>query len=207
MSKNSYQRIGIYGGTFDPVHLAHLHFAYEFIEKVCLDILYIVPAFQSPFKTEGIFHFTQPENRLAMLKLAFGSNKKIKISKYEISKKSISYSYQTIKYFQSKFPKSELFLLIGSDQAIEFSKWKEWEFILNSVQLVIAERKGFLKANDKELINKILTYNDRPPIWLKAYSHSVSSTEIREMINKNKDCKHLLPANVYEYIKKERLYK
>lgn len=205
--RNLINRIGIFGGTFDPVHLAHTHFANEFIEKIKLDMLYVVPTNVSPFKIDGAHNFAPANMRLAMLNIAFSNNKKIRISKYEINKNSISYTYNTVRYYSKRFPNSNLYLLIGSDQAVEFKKWRNWEYILDKTQLVIAMRNEKNKIYDINKINTELVFDNKKPIWLEPFEYSLSSTEIRELIKNGQEWKHLVPEKVHNFIINQGLYK
>jgi len=133
------EKIGIYGGTFDPIHLGHLIIAQCFVEQFSLDKCYFVPAKISPFKIEQNLTFSDAE-RIKMIELSIKENPNFAIDTYEIENTDISYTINTIRYFRSKYPLSELFLLIGYDQAINFDKWKNSELIKNLANIVVARR-------------------------------------------------------------------
>jgi len=195
-------RIGIFGGTFNPVHNAHLTVAKLFVKHMELDACYFVPASVSPFKHKNVeSNFLKNEVRLNMLKLALAKEPNLYIEEYELIEGGISYSYKTINYFRYKFPNSELFLLIGTDQANLFKQWKEWKFILENVTLCIVNRENLLNKPEKEKIIKDLTINNREPVFIPAPSMPISSSDIRRKLINKEDVSGLIPNNILEYIK------
>jgi len=198
-------KIGIFGGTFDPVHIGHLIIAERFCEIMELDKCLFVPSYLSPFKIEKN-PIIPIEIRLKMLELAIDSNPIFEIETYEISRQEVSYTIDTIKYLQSKYPNDELYLLIGADQAKDFHNWKDYKEIMLRANICIARRILDYELNifPFELyLNKDL---------MKVYKLStpvieISSTEIRERIKEGKSVEYLLPANVYNYIKENNIYK
>ncbi|MCX7735735.1 MAG: nicotinate (nicotinamide) nucleotide adenylyltransferase [Candidatus Kapabacteria bacterium] len=200
------KRIGIIGGTFNPIHIAHLIIAETFFYQLQLDKCFFVPTYISPFKINNTNDLVAIEHRLEMLKISINENKKFEIDTYEIDKEEISYTINTIEYFKSRFPKDELFLLIGDDQAIYFDKWKDWTKIIEKVQLCIAKRKFDLKDRDREKINNTLSSKNKSPIWLDNPIIEISSESIRERIRNNKPIKYLVTKEVEKYIINNKLY-
>lgn len=202
------KKIGIIGGTFNPIHIAHLAIAEQFYDQIGLDHCYFVPTFRSPFKQDSEISEVSPAHRLKMVELALGNNPHFKIDNYEIENKGISYSYLTIEYFKNKFPDAELFFLIGQDQANHFNKWKKWEYICELAQLTIAKRidENSFPTNERENITLNLTVKSKKPIWIDNPNMEVSSSEIRQRFKKNKSTNYLLPDKVYDYIKLNNLY-
>ena len=198
-------KIGIFGGTFDPVHMAHITIAECFLNQMNLDKCIFVPAFISPFKTDSR-PVSSPLHRLKMLELALADNKLFEIDDYEISKSDISYTYNTIEYLKDKNPSSDLFLLIGADQAKDFTKWYNWEAILNEVQLCIALRPGYNELNEDFMIIEQLSICGKKPLQLNLPELNVSSSAIRENITLSNDINDLVPFKVLEYIKLNNLY-
>ena len=208
--KNSFlimpQRIGIYGGTFNPVHNAHLIMAEHFCEEMSLDKCFFVPANISPFKTNNSSALSiSSENRLEMLQIAIEENPKFVVDTFEIEKPDVSYTYLTVDYFREKYQNDGLFLLLGSDQALFFNKWKNWEQILSKVQICIAARNKLSKLKIKE-INKLLTYKQKKPFFLNSPLIDISSTDIRNKIKTKKSIKYLVPDKLIDFIEKKRLY-
>lgn len=202
------KKIGIIGGTFNPIHIAHLVMADRFSEQMTLDECYFVPAALSPFKTEqNPADFASPEHRLKMVELAIAENPVFKMDNVELKKGGVSYSIDTISYFKNSFPDSDLFLLIGTDQAIDFKKWKAWEEILKTVQLCIVHRPEILKDRTDTEITEELTVDFKKPVWIQAPLLEISATEIRAKIFKNESIRYIVPREVAEYIFKNNLYK
>lgn len=198
-------KIGIFGGTFDPVHIGHLIIAERFCEIMCLDKCLFVPTYLSPFKIEQN-PIIPIEIRLKLLELAIRTNPLFEIEDYEIKSQQISYTIDTINFLQSKYPADELYLLIGADQAKDFHNWKDYKEIMLKANICIARRILDYELNifPFELyLNKDL---------MKVYKLStpvieISSTDIRERIKEGKSVEYLLPANVYNYIKENNIYK
>jgi nicotinate-nucleotide adenylyltransferase len=113
----------------------------------------------------------------------------------------------TIRYFQEKFPEAQLFLLIGSDQAAAFTRWKFWEEILHAVQLCIARRPHTLPSAMEKALTFQLTQQERSPIWITAPIMEISSTNIRQRIAVDASVHYLIPQKVEEYIHQHKLYR
>ncbi len=198
-------KIGIYGGSFDPVHLAHLKMAEAFLASCSLDICYFVPTTVSPFKIGE--KQANERNRYNMLKIAIEDNTKFQVSDYEISSPdAVSYTYKTVTHFTNTFPDAEIFLLIGGDNASTFQKWKNWEYILENVTLCIVDRPGALSDKQKEEIKKALSIKSKEPHWVSAPLMEISSTIIRANVSKGFSIKKLVPKKVENYIKEHQLY-
>lgn len=201
------QKIGIIGGTFNPVHNAHLAIAEHFIEQMKLDKCYFVPAALSPFKTEDeSANLISSEHRIEMLKLAIKTHPKLDIDTFEIEEGGVSWTINTVKHFKEKFPDVELFLLIGGDHALVFTQWGKWQEILELVGLCIARRPGIFTKEKEEEINEILTINNKVPIWLDTLLMDISSSEIRERVRRKEIIHDKLPEEVENYIRINRLY-
>jgi len=134
-------KIGIYGGSFNPIHLGHLTIADYFLKECQLDFCNFIPSFVSPFKTDVKNNYKiEPIHRLKMLELALDQSNNFKVCDFEILNKGISYTYLTVEFLLEKNVDTEFYLLIGTDQALDFHKWKKWEWISDQVNLVIADR-------------------------------------------------------------------
>ncbi|MCX7908067.1 MAG: nicotinate (nicotinamide) nucleotide adenylyltransferase [Ignavibacteria bacterium] len=193
--------IGIFGGTFNPIHLGHLIIANFFVSDFHLDFCYFVPNHISPFKIEND-EIAPDEQRLEMISLAIKENPKFLVSTFEIEKKGISYSFETVLYFKSTFSQSKLYFLIGSDQIENFTFWKNWETILENAELVVAKR-NYRKINiptNLEPYLKKINFLDNPII-------EISSSLIRQLISKNKSIDYLVPNEVRKYIFDNDIYR
>ncbi|MFP4370116.1 MAG: nicotinate (nicotinamide) nucleotide adenylyltransferase [Candidatus Kapaibacterium sp.] len=202
-------KTGIIGGTFDPVHIAHLIIADRFRESEALDRCLFIPARVSPFKTDAKRQ-TSPEQRLNMLKLALKDNPAFQIDEFELSGDGISYTYKTIEHLREKYPDDELSLLIGADQAAEFTNWKNFESILESVHLKIADRPACIQnKQDEYKLNKAIQdlkiYGTKISL-LEAPLLQVSSTEIRDRAGNGLSIKYLVPEKLEQYILENSLY-
>ncbi len=199
-------KIGLFGGTFDPPHLAHLIIAQIFVDKFDLDKCFFVLANVSPFKNKKDVYKTSNIHRLNMLKLSLKHNNKFIPELFEINRSGVSYTIDTINHFRIQYPRSELFLLIGTDQALKFRKWKNWGMILDIVNVCVADRFKHPTKRQLETISKNLSHNGRQPLWLGNPIIDISSSIIRERIKKRESIKYFVTNDVEVYIKKNNLY-
>lgn len=187
-------KIGLYGGTFDPIHIGHLIMAENFIDELQLDVLFLIPNKISPFKTNSTLLFNDQE-RIEFIKESIEGNPKILVDDYEIKKEQISYTIDTVKYFSKKYPQSELYLMIGTDQAANFHLWKDFKNILSFCKLVIC-RRSF--ENEKY---EFMNYVDQSLlIFLHNPIIEISSTHIRERILEKKSIRYLVADKVWKMI-------
>jgi nicotinate-nucleotide adenylyltransferase len=200
--------IGIIGGSYNPPHIAHLIIAERFREQMNLDFTYFVPAYRSPFKfTEDYQESNGAAQRLEMLRLAIESNEKFGVDTIEIERAGVSYTIDTIRYFEQKFGEAaRLHLLVGGDQAAAFTKWKDWEEILRRAQLCIARRPHTIAPDVERAITFHLSTDDRSPIWIDAPIITLSSTEVRARVAAGQSIHYLVPENVRQYIYRHNLY-
>lgn len=188
--------IGIYGGTFDPIHLGHLITAQAVYEMRNLDKIIFIPSFISPHKTNRIS--SSPHHRINMLKLAINDILHFDFSDIEITKKDISYSINTIQSLKPIYENIEL--IIGYDNLMTFDTWKEPDKILELVKLVV------MKRNVKQGNFKRNKYFDKA-IFVDTPLIEIFGTDIRERVRNNKDINFLVPQKVMAYIYKHNLYK
>ena len=198
------KRIGVFGGTFNPPHIGHLQSAELFIRSMNLDKLYVIPAFIPPHKSD--IPLTDSQIRLQMTKLCFGDLKEAEVSDIEIKRQGSSYTYLTLEELSST--DAELFFLCGSDMFICMDKWVNSEEIFRLATVCCISR-----ANDSVLKEKIAKKSEEYKDKYSANVHvlncdplTLSSTQIRCMINQGGDCSGFLSEKVYEYIKSKGLY-
>jgi nicotinate-nucleotide adenylyltransferase len=193
---DSSRRIGLFGGTFDPVHIGHLIVA-EWVQNVLkLNSIYFIPNYIHPFqKRENI---TGIKDRLEMLKLAIEDFPSFTLSMFEIDNKGISYAIDTIHHFENAFPESSLFYLIGRDNLNDFFKWKSPKNILKSAKVVVYDRIDTETSGKQEWDSRFE--------FIKCPLIEISSSMIRENIKSGKPVQSLLPPSVYRYIKEKNLY-
>ncbi len=189
-------KIGIYGGTFDPIHLGHLITAQFVLEQRKLEKILFIPCNISPHKIG--FHSTPAEHRLNMVKIATASNPLFEVSDYEIQKGDVSYTLDTIKHFVDTG--NEIELVIGYDNLLVFDKWKEPDEILKLAKVVVLKRHSQSGENKSNKYFSQVEFLDTPII-------DISSTDIRDRVRNRKSIKYLLPDDVIDYINRNELYK
>lgn len=189
-------KVGIYGGTFDPIHFGHLITAQSILEKRNLEKIIFIPAYISPLKTE--VKYAAPEHRLNMLKLAIDENKNFIVNNLELERKNISYTIDTLIELKKSFNNIEL--IIGYDNLLVFHKWYKPEKILELCKLVVLHREVDKIPEKKNQFYDKAVILDTPTI-------EISSTEIRNRVSNNLPIDYLVPLKVKEYIYKNGLYK
>ncbi len=188
-------KIGIFGGTFNPVHRGHVAAAERFIKDFGLDMLYVIPNNISPLK---ISNSVSGEDRSNMLKIAFSHNEKVVVSDIELKREGTSYTRDTVAELKAMHPDSELYLLTGDDWIDSFDKWKDYKFILENAHLVVAVRSG----NDiTASLDRLESLTGIRPLELENERIELSSSQFRA-----EPKKEYLPDGVFEYIEERRLY-
>lgn len=196
-------RTGIIGGTFNPIHNGHLYMAYEAKESLRLDKMIIVPNFLPPHKAA---EQRDPEDALLMLNLVFQGNDDFIISTYEMEKKGLSYTYETLEYFTKIRPDDEFYFIIGEDSYVNFSAWKNPERILELVKLVVFERKFYGEAQ-KAKAHAFIANLGYEEILLDSLIMEISSSDIRNRVRQGKEIGYLVPKEIKEYIRDKGLYR
>lgn len=192
--------IAIFGGTFDPVHLGHMHVAEQVLEKMPVGEIRFIPCYQSPTRVQPI---ATAQQRLAMLKLATTNHPQYLVDDREIRREGVSYMIETLQSLQKELSDKPFGLILGMDAFAEFDRWREWQLILEVAHLILVDRPAHpatLKPEVAELLNlDTVTHLTIPPI-------EISATDIREKILNNQDITSLVPAPVCTYIKQHCLY-
>lgn len=195
-------RIGIYGGSFNPVHKGHIHLARSAKRDFGLDRVYLVPSRTSPHRSSA--EYASGRDRMEMLRLACENEDGFEVCGYELENDRVSYTVYTVEYFRSLFPEDELFLLVGSDMLLCFDSWYRFEEILSAAAVcVVSRNNGDMeelrkKAEELRKFGEILISSSMPEV--------VSSTEIRKKIAKNENFTCYLDENVVQYIRSRGLY-
>jgi nicotinate-nucleotide adenylyltransferase len=189
------QRIGLYGGSFDPIHTGHVLVGQAAIEELQLTRLFFIPAARSPFKPEQ-----QPapcEQRLAMARLALAGRVDCEVDDVEIQRGGTSFTVDTVRYFAQRFPNTKLFYLIGADNVATLPKWRSPEELADLAEFLVIPRPGETPA----------------PIpapfrgqYLKGFPFGVSASQIRARVKAGQTVEQLVPAPVAEAIRNNRLY-
>ena len=189
-------RLGIYGGTFDPVHAGHLLLARDALEQCRLDAVMFVPCAQSPLKPLGAL--APDARRLAMLKLALRGEPRFWLSRCELERPAPSYSIDTAREIQEAFPHAELFWLLGDDQWPTLDRWRSVAELRRLVRFIRLPREDGAAPRGKEA--RVL---DLP----RPRRVDISASEIRRRVKSGLPIDHLVPATVASYIRRRALYR
>jgi nicotinate-nucleotide adenylyltransferase len=188
-------KLGIYGGSFDPVHVGHLLVAQAAIEELGLDRLFFIPAAQSPFKPEN--HAAPGVVRLQLLRLALAGKTNCEIDEQEIQRGGISYTADTLRGYADKFPGAQLFYLIGADNAAKLNEWRDPAALAKLAEFVAVPRPGGATAVFPT------PFRGRT---LRGFPFGVSSSEIRARVKAGLPIDHLVPAAVAGAIREAGIY-
>jgi nicotinate-nucleotide adenylyltransferase len=182
-------RIGIYGGTFNPVHHGHLILARQALEEFKLDRLVFVPAAESPFKIQN--HSAPAGDRLAMLRLAIAGEDRFSVDPLEIERGGISYSIDTVNLFRDREPGADLFFLVGEDNADRLTEWHRFKELKKLVCFVVLSRSEDFQSPEYPVVQRRI---------------EISSTEIRNRVANQESITYLVPESVKHYIEQHQLY-
>lgn len=225
MSASSPQKIGVLGGTFDPVHQGHLTLAAEALRLFGLDQILFVPAATSPHKQGR--DTTPAQHRLEMLRLATEAEPRYEVSEIEIQRGGVSYTTDTLDALQAQHPNTELGLIMGIDTFQDITSWRRFEDLLNNVDILVSSRPGYAFSNTATFLEETLasfpdsytlTEQDESKIIYTGTKSGhriagflippqpVSASQIREGLTQNPSIKKMLPPEVERYIMTHRLY-
>ena len=219
-------RIGLFGGTFNPIHMGHLQAAKDVQRFFALDKIYLIPSALPPHKApNGV---VDAEDRLEMIRLAIPSHPDIQVSDVELKRSGPSYTIDTVVHFKSSLPtENELFLIAGLDAFLEIDTWKSYTELIRLIPLIVMARPGIgnnacileWKTIEEYLHSTIspdyifsetrecYLHPEKQPIFrFNGNPRDVSSTEIRTLIKKGASIKDLVPESVEEFIKAKGLY-
>ncbi|MBN2690066.1 MAG: nicotinate (nicotinamide) nucleotide adenylyltransferase [Gammaproteobacteria bacterium] len=195
------QKIGIFGGSFDPIHLGHLNLAETILKQFELDRIIFIPCSQTPGKDSPK---ASNQDRINMLKLTTQSNDKFSINLCEIERSGVSYTIDTLNELKAVYPNAEFYLIMSQDQFNDFTTtWFEWQEILETAKLIVANRPGST-LYIAPILKKYISFGIIQLIQIDPYD--ISSTKIRDLIRHKKEFKHLVPQLIADYIKKHHLY-
>ena len=199
------ERIGIYGGTFNPPHIGHIQAAKQAVKALGLSKLLIIPAYAPPHKAVLPTNSPTAQQRLEMLRIAVADCPEIEVSDMELRREGVSYTVETVQALKRQYPDGELVLLMGTDMFLSFDTWMRWEEILQNAALGVFYRgdkgeKPAIARKKEELealgANVTLVQND---------VIAISSTQMRRLLA-FRCAGELLPAGVLDYIRENRLY-
>jgi nicotinate-nucleotide adenylyltransferase len=187
-------RLGLYGGTFDPVHHGHLLLARDVLEQLHLDAIIFVPCAQSPFKSRK--PRVTDARRLAMLRLAVKTNDRFWVTRCELDRPAPSYAIDTASEIQQAFPRAKLFWLIGADQLADLDRWHRSEELRALVTFVLLPRKDDTASTPPDSVLGLP----------QPRRVDISATEIRHRVKSRLPIDHLVPVPIEAYIKRHGLY-
>ncbi|OQY06159.1 MAG: nicotinate (nicotinamide) nucleotide adenylyltransferase [Desulfobacteraceae bacterium 4572_123] len=221
------KRIGLFGGTFDPIHFGHLRAALEVREAFALDETCLIPSAIPPHKIKSCV--TKIDQRLAMIQLALGNSPLFTVSDIELKRLGPSYSIDTVDYFKSLYPDgSRLFLIMGVDAFLEIHTWKAYNELFQGISIVVMTRPAGIKEINADSVKTIGAYlKDRISTGYhysdknSAYIHTslpdvhvfkvspldISSSMIRNLVKQGKSIRFFLPDKVVNYINNQGLYR
>ena len=217
--KGSSLRLGILGGTFDPIHLGHLRLAEEVGEELALERVYLVPAGAPPHK--GVKSVTPFLHRLAMVRIGAQESPLLDVHDLEGKRQGLSYSIETLTKFHELYgPGLQLFFIIGVDAFLEIETWKRYGELFDFANFVVIERPGFpirilmgfLRSSGLSLEREgkgmsFLAPSGNRLIYKRATLMDISSTEIRQKVGGGKSIRFVVPEGVRAYIVEKGLYR
>jgi len=219
-------RIGLFGGTFNPVHYGHLRVALEVCEAFSLDVCHLIPSSEPPHKTTA--DLARAEDRLHMIRAAISGIPCFKVSDAEISRSGPSYTIDTVRHFQAAASSpSDLFLIMGRDAFQELHTWKSVEMLLDTLPLIVMNRPTAQTSDlDRDAIETYLnthvpggnyryseadacfsTANPPPIYFFNVTLLDISSTDIRQRVREGRSIRYLVPSQVDAYINDKGLYR
>ena len=195
-------KIGLFGGTFDPIHIGHMILMENVINNLDLDKIYVLPNSNPPHKLEN--KKTALNLRLKMVNETIKDNSKLEINDYDYRDNEIHYTFNTINYFKKSYPNDEFFFIMGEDSFLDIEKWKNYKEILKE-NLIIFKRYSNKNFSLISKINQVRKYNKN--IYLiDNIALDISSTLIRNLVKENKSIRYLVDDEVINIIKEEKLY-
>jgi len=193
-------KIGILGGTFNPVHYGHIWVASRVLKMLKLDRVVFVPSAHPPHKEEN--KLPSALDRYTMVELAIKGNPHFYISDIELKRKGKSYTIDTVSAFKRLYPGAKIYFIIGRDTLPEISTWKNYRRLLKMCQFVVVNRPGY--PNKKFVFKNSVSVKNLTNLRIRGIN--ISSTEIRARIKEGKGIKGFVPQEVEEYIRKKGLY-
>lgn len=197
MQTDPRKKIGLFFGSFNPIHIGHLIVANHFTEYTALEEVWFVVSPQSPFKNKK--ELLAEDLRLEMVEIALQDYPKLKASKVEFTLAPPSYTIDTLKTLNAQFPKLDFSLIIGADNLIDFHQWKDYTQILEQYSLYVYPRPNYGISNVVKEVKAKANIEKSPLV-------EISATQIRKMIAEKRNYRPFLQENVFSFIQKRNLY-
>ena len=190
-------RIGVYSGTFNPVHRGHIALADYIIDKHIVDEIWMIRSPQNPLKINSAL--LSDEHRAAMLEIAIAGHKGLRISNIEDTLPRPNYTINTLRALREQYPSDEFHLIVGADNWLIFDQWREWKNIIQEFHLIVYPRPGYeVPSIDKERYPSVQV--------IDAPLYDISSTQIRNMVSLGNNVETFITPQIFIYIKENHLY-
>lgn len=194
-------KVGVLGGTFDPLHFGHLRAAEVARDSLGLDRVLFVPAANPPHKREDAV--TDASHRVRMLDEALAGEEHFLVSRIELNRGGASYTIDTLGELRAKEPEAEYWFITGSDAFAEIRTWRSWKKLLTTYAFAVLERPG---CNLRDVLDVVPEGLRERVSFLESAMLEVSSTEIRHTVREGKSIRFLVPDSVEAYVRRNRLY-
>ena len=192
-------KVGLFFGSFNPIHAGHMVLANYMLAFTDLDRVWFVVSPQNPLKKKSTL--LDEKQRLHLVNLAIGDNNKLKASNIEFKLPQPSYTINTVTHLKEKYPQNEFVLIMGEDNLQSFHKWKNYEEILKHYELYVYPRVQLANKKDEVKLNSSKIKLVNAPVI------EISSTFIRQAIKEKKDVRYFMPEGVWQYIREMHFYK
>jgi nicotinate-nucleotide adenylyltransferase len=224
MSKIKQNRVGLFGGTFDPIHFGHLRAAEEIRQILNLTKIYFIPSSIPPHKEDS--NITPAQDRLKMLRLAIKGNEYFDISEFELERKAPSYTVQTLEHFSRAHPDTEFYFIVGNELFNQIESWKDYRRLFELCSFAVITRPGFSDLDPDKIplalkddflyykrVGNVISYTNsslrdglRNIVFTEIRGIEISSTDIRNFVKSKKSIKYLTPDKVEKFIITKKLY-
>lgn len=199
-------KIGIMGGTFDPIHNGHLMLGEYAYRQFDLDLIWFMPNGNPPHKSNDSIE-SQTKHRVEMVKRAISGTEYFSLQPYEAETKEVHYSYKTMDYFKRSYPEHEFYFIIGADSLFSIEKWVHPEILLKKCVILAAYRD---EKGTEEMLAQIAYLNQKYQADIRLLNTpnvDISSSEIREKLKRGQSIQEIVPDTVYAYIEENQLYR
>lgn len=214
--------IGLFGGTFNPIHIGHLRAAQEVLESFESDKIIFIPSALPPHKQAH--DLTDAGDRLEMIRLSIQTCPKFEVSDIELKRPGRSYTIDTVRYFKSVLPDAKLYFMIGMDAFLEIDAWKSYQDLLSLISFIVMARPGTGDKIDRVMLENYLqtriseeyrfsdsemayVHPEKQPVFgINVRPLDISSSAVRKLIRQNKSVRFLVPEAVENFIKNKGLF-
>ncbi len=219
MSKTKQKKVGLFGGTFDPIHFGHLRAAEEIKHILGLDKVRFIPSAAPPHKENS--DIAPAQDRLQMIRLAIEGNQDFEISEYELASDAPSYTIYTLEHFHNTEPDTEFYFIVGNELFDHIESWKDYKRLFDIANFAVITRPGFSELDSCKVplalkdnfryhnhIENVISYtnNTKSIVFIEIKGIEISSTDIRAFVRSKQSIKYLVPSKVEQFIYTNHLY-